>query len=301
MIKNLAITGGTHGNELTGVYLVKKWQKRPKLIERSNFKTVTQLMNIRAIKEVRRYIDHDLNRSFGSTDLGNDSLETYEAKLAKELNIKLGKKGDENPNVDFIVDLHTTTSNMGLSIVVSNMSDTTWRAIAYLCQKEPNLKVYRWQGDIENAFVDSIAPHGFAIEVGAVPQGVLRADLFLKTEALVYHLLDFVEKENSPSLLNLPHQLEVYEHKELVDYPRDEQGDITGMVHQDRQDMDFTLIHEGDALFLTLDNEVMTYKGESLYTLFINESAYYEKGFAMTLAQKKIVLIKDCSVEKIET
>ncbi|MEA1879836.1 MAG: succinylglutamate desuccinylase/aspartoacylase family protein [Campylobacterota bacterium] len=24
MIRNIAITGGTHGNELTGVYLVKK-------------------------------------------------------------------------------------------------------------------------------------------------------------------------------------------------------------------------------------------------------------------------------------
>ena len=42
-----------------------------------------------------------------------------------------------------------------------------------------------------------MAPHGFAIEVGAVPQGVLRADLFLKTEALIYHLLDYVEKENN--------------------------------------------------------------------------------------------------------
>ena len=52
MIKKLAITGGTHGNELTGVYLVKKWQKSPELVERSSFTTVTQLMNQQAIKEV---------------------------------------------------------------------------------------------------------------------------------------------------------------------------------------------------------------------------------------------------------
>ncbi len=293
MIKKLAITGGTHGNELTGVYLVKKWQKNPKLVERSSFKTVTQLMNQQAIKEVRRYIDHDLNRSFGLGDLADSSLETYEAKLAKELNAVLGKKGSAEANVDFIVDLHTTTSNMGLSIVVSNESATTWRAIAYLCEKEPELKVYEWQGDIENAYVNSIAPHGFVIEVGAVPQGVLRADLFLKTEALVYHLLDFVEKENSGEALNLPNELEVYEHEKLVDYPRDDEGDIVAMVHQERQGKDFMLIKKGDPLFLTLENETIAYEGEPRYALFINEAAYYEKGFAMTLAQKKMVILED--------
>jgi aspartoacylase len=292
MITRVAVTGGTHGNELTGVYLVKKWQKNPKLIERNSFETLAQLMNQQAIKEVRRYIDHDLNRSFSLSDLANNQLDTYEATLAKELDALLGKKGSTNPNVDFIVDLHTTTANMGLSIVVSNPSTTTWRAIAYLCKAEPSLKVYRWQGDIENAFVDSIAPHGFAIEVGAVPQGVLRADLFQKTEALVYHLLDFIDKENSEENLELPNEVEIYDHEQLVDYPRNENGDIAGMVHQERQDQDFTLINKGDPLFLTLDDEVIAYKGESLYTIFVNESAYYEKGFAMTLARKRRVIVE---------
>jgi len=291
MIKNVAITGGTHGNELTGVYLVKKWQKNPKLVERSNFKTTTKLMNKRAIKEVRRYIDQDLNRSFSLDDLSNNKLDNYEAKLAKEINSLLGKKGSSSPNMDFIVDLHTTTANMGLSIVVSNESVTTWRAIAYLYMVEPNLKVYRWRGDIENAFVDSIAPHGFAIEVGAIPQGVLRADLFLKTETLIYHLLDFIEKENKNEDLNLPKEIEIYEHKSLLDYPRDESGDIVAMVHQDRQDRDYTLINTNDPLFLTLDGETIRYSGEPLYTLFVNEAAYYEKGFAMTLAKKIKVTI----------
>ena len=291
MIKKLAITGGTHGNELTGVYLVKKWQKNPKLLKRNGFDTITQLMNLQAIKEVRRYIDHDLNRSFGLNDLMDDGLNTYEGKLAKELNTRLGQKGNPTPKVDFIVDLHTTTANMGLSIVVSNESVETWKAIAYLCKMEPELKVYKWKGDIENAFVDSIAPHGFAIEVGAVPQGVLRADLFLKTEALIYHLLDFVEKLNAGELLGLTEELEIYEHETLVDYPRDEEGDIMAMVHQDRQGKDFELIKRGDALFLTLENETIVYEGEARYALFINEAAYYEKGFSMTLAQKRTVLI----------
>ena len=32
MIRKLAITGGTHGNELTGVYLVNKWISMPYLL-----------------------------------------------------------------------------------------------------------------------------------------------------------------------------------------------------------------------------------------------------------------------------
>ena len=292
MIRNIAITGGTHGNELTGVYLVKKWQNNPELIRRSNFETITKLMNTRAIEEVRRYVDQDLNRSFGIHDLADDALDAYEAKLAKTLNEELGKKGSDEPNVDFIVDLHTTTANMGLSIVVSNTSSITWKAIAYLCKMEPSLKVYRWQGEIENSFVDSMAPHGFAIEVGAVPQGVLRADLFLQTEALIYHLLDFIDKENSGDHPELESTLEIYDHDVLVDYPRDEEGDIVAMVHQERQDKDFTLIKEGDPLFLTLENETITYEGEERYTIFINEAAYYEKGFAMTLANKRVVEIE---------
>ena len=288
IIKNIAITGGTHGNELTGVFLVKKWLLNPKLIKRSNFKTTVMHTNKEAIVKCRRYIDRDLNRAFSSTLLSSNDTIHYEDILAKEINIKLGTKGSTNPNIDFIVDLHTTTSNMGLSIVVSNESDITWKVIDYLAHREPNLKIYRWKGDEEDAFVDSIAPHGFAIEVGAVPQGVLRADLFLKTEKLVYHILDFFEKFNNQEIKNSYNkELTVYDHVSLVDYPRDKDGDRITMVHPDRQDRDFELIKKGDPLFLTLEGETINYqKDEPLHGLFINEAAYYEKGFALCLAQK---------------
>jgi aspartoacylase len=286
MIKKLAITGGTHGNELTGVYLIRKWKNNPTLLKRSNFETLFLHMNEKAIVQCRRYVDEDLNRAFKISALEDDTLDTHEAKLAKRLNSLLGKKGCSDTEVDFIVDLHTTTANMGLSIVVSNESALTWRAIAYLCQHVPSLNVYRWQGDEEDAFVDSIAPHGFAIEVGAVPQGVLRADLFVQTEALVYHLLDFMQMLNNDETIALPESIEIYDHEILVDYPRDKAGDITAMVHHDRQDNDYALLETGSPLFLTLNGETIVYEGEPIHALFINEAAYYEKGFAMCLARR---------------
>ena len=291
MINKLAITGGTHGNELIGVYLIKKWKLLPELLVRSNFETIFLHTNEKSIDICRRYVDHDLNRAFNTVDLNDNSLVTHEAKLAKELNKLLGPKGSTDTNVDFIVDLHTTTANMGLSIVVSNDSILTWKAVAFLSMNEANLKIYRWQGDEEDAFLDSMAPHGFAIEVGAVPQGVLRADLFLQTEALIYNLLDFFEKENDNMMIDLPNELEVFDHKCLVDYPRDTNGNITAMVHQDRQDKDYVRIKAGDPLFLTLKGETIYYEGEPLYSLFINEAAYYEKGVAMCLANKMTMKI----------
>ena len=44
-INKLAIIGGTHGNEFTGIYLVKKFEKFPELITRKNFETKTLLAN----------------------------------------------------------------------------------------------------------------------------------------------------------------------------------------------------------------------------------------------------------------
>ncbi len=291
MIKRVAITGGTHGNELTGVYLIKKWQQNPKTIDRESFETLTLHTNPEAIKACRRYIDKDLNRSFATEDLQNEGT-SYESKRAKELNALLGPKGAKETAVDFIVDLHSTTANMGLSLVVSSETPLTWEAIRYLCAKEPELRIYRWRGDEEDAFVDSIAPNGFAIEVGAVPQGVLRSDLFFQTEELVSHLLDFFEKRNRGELFEdeLPKKITVYDHVKLVDYPRDARGDLDGMVHEERQDRDFELVSKGDPLFRRLDGSVVYYEEEEpLHALFINEAAYYEKGFAMTLA-KKILL-----------
>ncbi len=288
-IENIAIVGGTHGNELTGVYLIKKWMKNKSLVVRETFSTKLLYGNLKAIKEVRRYIDYDLNRSFKLEALEGVNEDIYESIRANDINNSLGKKGEKNTKVDFILDLHTTTSNMGLSIVVSNDSKLTWQSISYLCDKVPSLNIYRWEGDEEKAFLDSIAPHGFAIEVGSIPQGVLRADLFLETEKLVMHLLDFFEQYNNDTLKKRSIKIEYYDHIKLVDYPRDNNGDIVAMVHSDRQDKDYELISKGDALFLTLDGDTIVYDGdESLYGLFINEAAYYEKGFAMCLARKRV-------------
>ncbi len=281
-IKKVVIVGGTHGNEFTGAYLAKHWLKNPNLVKRDGFKTDVVFANEKAFKEVRRYIDKDLNRSCSQEIIKSANSSLHEEKLAKELNQKIGPKDDREKNADFVIDLHTTTANMGMSLVVSNNSELTWLAASYLSSQFPTLKIYRWQGDEEGAYVNSLGSDGFAIEIGAIPQGVLRADIYKQSEELVYKLLDFLSKLDEVS-----RTITLYDHVKLVDFPRDEEGEITAMVHQNRQDSDFELIHKSEPMFITFNGETIVYEDdEPLYGVFINEAAYYEKGFAMCLARK---------------
>lgn len=292
-VKKIAITGGTHGDELTGVYLIKKFFKNPDLVKRSNFETIFMHTNLGAMKRCTRYVDKDLNRTFVIKHLADPTQCAYEDVLAKNINQKLGPKGSPNPNVDFIVDLHSTTSDMGLSIIIDNESKLVWDLAGYLSANEPKLNIFRWKGDTaEVSFVNSIAQNGFAIEVGPIPQGVLRADLFFETEKLIQKILDFFEKYNNDALEAFPRKITIYDHVELVDFPRDEEGDICATVHPNLQDHGYVKLKAGDPLFVNLDGEVIPYKeDEEMYALFINEAAYYEKGFALCLAKKKTIEI----------
>ena len=114
-IKTVAIVGGTHGNEFSGIYLLRKWQQ-PTAVVRDSFSVETVFANPKAHDDNKRYVDHDLNRQFSLTDLANNDLASYEQSRAKVINQQIGPKGDAR--VDFIIDLHNTTSNMGPCLIL---------------------------------------------------------------------------------------------------------------------------------------------------------------------------------------
>ncbi len=61
-IKQVAIVCGTHGNEITDVYRMRKWQIQSQLIQRSTFTPKLIQGNPKAYELNRRYVDQDLNR-----------------------------------------------------------------------------------------------------------------------------------------------------------------------------------------------------------------------------------------------
>ncbi|MGH0168621.1 UNVERIFIED_CONTAM: hypothetical protein FKN15_055477 [Acipenser sinensis] len=67
--RRVAIFGGTHGNEMSGVTLVNQWIKNETEIQRSGFQIKPFITNPRAVEKCTRYIDTDLNRAFTTENL----------------------------------------------------------------------------------------------------------------------------------------------------------------------------------------------------------------------------------------
>ncbi|HIK08209.1 MAG TPA: aspartoacylase [Trichormus sp. M33_DOE_039] len=290
-INRVLIAGGTHGNEFTGVYLIKLFEQFPELIRRSTFETITLLANNQAFLAGRRYIDKDLNRGFSRADLEDVTLSSYEDLRAKEIDYLFGENG-KTP-VDFILDLHSTTANMGVTIIIDNDELFNLQLAAYLSYVNPEIKVYSSgnSGRGQNA-LRSLSKFGVAIEVGSVPQGVLNANFFLNTKAIIYAILDYLALYNQEHLPSFPKNLLLYEYMEAIDYPRNEQGQINAMIHPQLQFKDYEALNLGDPLFLTFDEQTISYTANSTtYPVFINEAAYYEKGIAMCLTQKRQITI----------
>lgn len=290
-IKRVAIVGGTHGNEFTGAYLIKKFEQFPDLIQRDSFETLTLFANPKAFELKRRYIDKDLNRCFLNQDLQNPALLGYEEQQAKAIAQQLGPKG--NAQVDAIVDLHSTTANMGLSLLLGSLQPASLRLAAYLSSINPRVKVCSLiSPHAESAHLRSLCGLGMVIEVGSVAQAVLNPILFQETENLIHAVLDYFEACNQGTTLQLPSTLTLYKYVEEIDYPRNEQGELEAMIHPQLQFRDYEPLHPGDPIFLTFDGRAIAYEGkETVYPVFINEAAYYEKGIAMCLTQKEQVAI----------
>ncbi len=266
----VTVSGGVHGNELLGIYLVKLLQR-----QQPNFENIALeyiLANPKAIAECRRYIDRDLNRSFTKEALLSDAP-LYEYERAKVLAKRL-------EGCDFLIDLHTTTANMGITVVLSNDDELSANVAKILALEYENVRILRWLGNKEGAFINSLVPHSITIEVGPVCQGVLDARLFFATQKVLFRALDILNKEE------LCHELvECYDIVDARDFPR-EGGELAGMIHPELLGRDYELLHPGDPIFIEFDGKEHFFDGEPSYPVFINEAAYYEKGAAFYLTKK---------------
>lgn len=288
-IKRVAIVGGTHGNEWTGVYLIKKFERSPKLLQRSNFEAVPLLANPRAFEINRRYVDRDLNRCFRVEDLENTNTNVYEIKRSQWIAQQWGPKGQSN--IDTIIDLHSTTANMGLTLIWVHNNSFNRQISAYLKSIFPEINIYSWiESQQENPSLKSLANHGFSIEVGPISPGMLDAGLFQKAEKVIYAILDYIEKYNQGEIIKGDRPLTIYQFIEQIDYPRSDTGELLAMVHPQLQGRDYQQLNPGDPIFLKFDGTTIYYQGEDpVWPIFINEVAYYEKAIAMIFTQPETI------------
>ncbi|XP_007943124.1 N-acyl-aromatic-L-amino acid amidohydrolase (carboxylate-forming) [Orycteropus afer afer] len=290
-LRRVAVTGGTHGNEMSGVYLARHWLRAPAELQRPSFSTMPVLANPEATAACRRYVGRDLNRTFTSSFLTARPTpeDPYEVTRARELNQLLGPKAS-GLAFDFVVDLHNTTANMGTCLIADSAHNVfAMHLCRHLQLQSPELPcpvfLYQLPGE-ESYSIDSVAKNGMALELGPQPQGVLRADLFLRMKSLVGKALDFIELFNQGTAFPA-FEMDAYRTVSRVDFPRTEDGDLAGTVHPELQDRDFQPLRTGAPMFQLFSGKTVLYEGEAtVYPIFINEAAYYEKGIALIQTEK---------------
>lgn len=301
-LKHVVIAGGTHGNERNGVYLAKYFLKHPEIVKRSSFETTTILSNPAAIKANSRYVDEDMNRCFLFDDLVHKLKSNIERKRAYELNDKFGPKSSLSPKTDFIFDLHNTTAATGIALMFAADDLFALQVAAHLLSLDPSVKLSTWANDSDWSMFPTVARSGMTVEVGAASWGCIAPAAFLQTKNLILAALDFIDAHNQyiarlPSLLcedkkeEIHRKVEIFQRVHYVKYPRDDKGELTGMIHPELQGQDFKELHHGHPIFLMFDGKNILfdsniYEPGAIYPFFINEAAYYEKDIAFMLSRK---------------
>jgi aspartoacylase len=301
----VCVIGGVHGNEYTGVWVIKAMQETnavKRLEEKYPLLSVETLFaNPLAHQENRRFLDVDLNRQFDIADLhdpNHENAEAWEVQRARELEAYIGpKKPGVSPAFDVAIDLHSTTTNMGTTLIFPEGDALIAQTATYIAQRMPQARIlveplppreYRPN-------VSSCAAHDFTIEVGPVPQGVLRHDIVIQTQKALELALEFLQKhqEDDTSVLKeLGDSTAVTCYHTAVPGPKDHA--MTGkiawpsddsnpnfpawLVHPSIQNMDYSLVREGDPLFINMTGETIPYDGshgKEIYVIFVNEAGYY--------------------------
>lgn len=270
-MKNVLIFGGTHGNEWTGIAVIKNYEtyfkeKYPEL--RLNFIHA----NPEAYKLNKRFKDEDLNRAF---EFVSENRGTYENQRAREL-----KELILNEEC-FVIDLHTTTSHMGKTIILSHYHPLNLKVSESISKAFPDARIIGAL-DPNKKYLASQSETGLMVEVGPVANGIVEPKTLKETLELLDKILAELSQPGT-STGSFP----LYEEVQDIYYPQNDAGEITGFIHADLQGKDFVPVNGDYLAFESFSGVAITHKtNEILYPIFINEAAYYPTKLAFTLCRK---------------
>ena len=285
------VVAATHGNERNAPWLMEHWRQQPQLLAAAGLELQLEIGNPEAFAANRRYIDRDLNRCFDPALLADPSRQELELQRARELLAAYGPEG-RNPCA-VALDLHSTTSAMGNSVVVYGRRPADL-ALAAGIQARLGLPVYLHEADAaQTGFLVERWPSGLVIEVGPVPQGLVSATICRQTQLAVEAACDTLAAA-AAGRLHLPQGLQVHLHQASLDLPRRSDGTPLAALHPQRQHRDWQPLQSGDPLFWQPDGggdryapEGLALSAEARWPVFINEAAYGEKGIALSLCRRE--------------
>ena len=299
-VQRILIVSGTHGNEINPIWAVKQFNREENSLNHGiEYEYI--IGNPAAYEKGCRYIDDDLNRSFKEIKNHNqDNNSAYEVNRANFLVDQFGIHGSNKP-CQIAIDLHTTTANMGTSIVMYGRRFKDF-CLAALLQNKFGLPIYLHEKDkVQTGFLVEAWPCGLVIEIGAVAQNFYDPKIIDRFLIIISSLREEIDKLKN-NLIELPKELVVHVHKGSIDYPRDKKGDIHGLIHPERINQDWKMIKKGDPLFLDSKGTIHKYYGDHLiWPVFIGEVAYKEKKIAMSYTKKEVIFSKKQWVQEFES
>lgn len=299
-IHDIYILGGIHGNERIGLHLIQRLldpSEQTHILPNTNFNLIPVFGNPKAIHRNSRYIDSDLNRAFNkNVSINKDSI--YEIQRAQSLRKKIGA---DKKLVDFIIDLHSTTSNMQHCFIVPDWDPWTEQLCHYISKKQPNAYfLYENVLREEEQTSSALSINHVTLEVGPIPQGTLNYHKITEVLKSIQILLEAIDFLNTKDISLIPH-VSVPKFTRLpynIDYPRDEYGFPSVIIHPEFENKDYLPLKIGQPLFITPKGESLYLdrtsipielfyrleKGEKISAMFIGEAAYIEKGIAFITA-----------------
>eukprot|EP00756_Hemistasia_phaeocysticola_P023069 Hpha_TRINITY_DN15869_c1_g6::TRINITY_DN15869_c1_g6_i2::g.191759::m.191759/K18458/ACY3; N-acyl-aromatic-L-amino acid amidohydrolase len=286
-IRHVAVIGGTHGNEATGVAVARSLTVRPPPLP-PGVRLTVDIGNPAAVEWNTRYVDTDLNREF-SLDALRARGAHLEGRRAAELNKLLGPK-EGVPSCDLLLDLHTTTSATGFALMMHPRDLFAHELAAFLKSAvDSELVLVEW-ADRDARTLPSVARSGMTLEMGPLPWGVPEPRMYARCHAIVAAALRYVAAHNSPTP---PPRRQVSVSvfaNALRTVPFPKKDGLPALLHPSLLGTDFTRpLCRGDPVFVHHDGEETVWQEDNagLWPFFVGEAAYFESDIAFALATRR--------------
>jgi len=190
-VQRILIVSGTHGNEINPVWAVKKFNREENSLN-NGIEYEYIIGNPVAYEKGYRYIDVDLNRSFKEIKNHDQDNSVYEINRANFLVDQFGINGSKPCQI--AIDLHTTTANMGTSIVMYGRRFKDF-CLAALIQNKFGLPIYLHEKDkAQTGFLVEAWPCGLVIEIGAVAQNLYDPKIIDRFSIIISSLREEIDK-----------------------------------------------------------------------------------------------------------
>ncbi len=280
--RRIAVVGGTHGNEKSGVWVVRAMREHPDRFRHHGLDVLSLLANPEAETRNLRYLDRDLNRCFGP-ELDNTTASDPHARERGRARAIASELRD----TDLLVDVHNSTAAMGLTWILTDRNPWCWWLAWKSLGDDARTRIlFTPETPGTNVFLPSISRGEICLEIGPVPHGVhshWAADAAITTvERLLARLADVAPDFDPRAALG---EADFVYHlgQPSVDYPRGPDGDVRAILHRDRLGQDYMPLPDGAPLFVDpVDGTTTPWRGPTIHPVFVGESAYVEKGIAFT-------------------